>query len=40
MKKTNEENSLRGTLFSTVVFVGGTIILFIIVLLVLYMDRV
>lgn len=32
-------NSLKGTLFATVVFVGGGIILFIILLFVIYMTR-
>lgn len=43
-KKENESledvNSLKGTLFSTIVFVGGGILLFIIVLFVFYMARV
>ncbi|MBY8909509.1 hypothetical protein [Salinicoccus roseus] len=34
-----ELESLKGTLFSTVVFVGGTIILFILLLLMFYMMR-
>ncbi|MGM8366096.1 hypothetical protein ACLIBG_11550 [Virgibacillus sp. W0181] len=34
------ENSLKGTLFSTIVFVGGGILIFIIVLFVFYMMRV
>jgi len=34
-----EEDSLKGTLFSTLVFVGGGIVLFIILLFVLYMIR-
>jgi len=33
------EQSLAGTLFSTVVFVGGGIVSFIILLFVLYMTR-
>lgn len=33
-------NSLKGTLFSSIVFVGGGILLFIIVLFVFYMMRV
>ena len=35
-----EINSLKGTLFSTVVFVGGGILFFIIVLFYFYMMRV
>ena len=34
------EDSLKGTLFSTVVFVGGGIVFFIILLFVLYMTRI
>ncbi|WP_190279362.1 hypothetical protein [Ornithinibacillus gellani] len=34
-----EVNSLKGTLFSTLVFVGGGIILFIVLLFALYMTR-
>ncbi|HLR53009.1 MAG TPA: hypothetical protein VK072_09075 [Candidatus Avamphibacillus sp.] len=34
-----EEDSLKGTLFSTLVFVGGGIVLFIILLFALYMIR-
>jgi len=33
-------NSLKGTLFSSVVFVGGGILFFIVVLFVFYMMRV
>lgn len=37
----NEDvNSLRGTLFSTIVFVGGGIIVFILVLLFFFLSRV
>lgn len=35
-----DENSLKGTLFATVIFVGGGIIFFIILLFVFYMARV
>jgi|GEM_PF-3738527 len=31
--------SLKGTLFATVVFVGGVIVLFIVLLFVIYMTR-
>lgn len=34
------EDSLRGTLFSTIVFVGGGIIVFIVVLFIFYMTRI
>lgn len=37
--ETSEVNSLKGTLFSTVVFVGGGIILFMAVLFYFYMTR-
>lgn len=37
--ETAEVNSLKGTLFSTVVFVGGGIILFMAVLFYFYMTR-
>lgn len=33
-------NSLKGTLFSTLVFVGGGIVIFIVLLLALYMIRI
>lgn len=36
----DEVNSLKGTLFSTIVFVGGGITLFILVLFYFYMTRV
>ena len=41
-KKKDEENiqSLKGTLFSTIVFVGGGITLFILTLFYFYMTRV
>ncbi|MEC5423664.1 hypothetical protein QGM71_09185 [Virgibacillus sp. C22-A2] len=35
-----EETSLKGTLFSSLVFVGGGIIFFIVLLFVVYMIRV
>lgn len=35
-----EEESLKGTLFSTIVFVGGGILFFIVLLFVLYMIRI
>ncbi|WP_179151927.1 hypothetical protein [Oceanobacillus senegalensis] len=35
-----EEHSLKGALFSSVVFVGGTIVACILLLLVLYMIRI
>lgn len=35
-----DAESLAGTLFSTIVFVGGGIIIFIVLLFVLYMMRV
>lgn len=40
--KLNEEpeDSLKGTLFSTLVFVGGGIICFIVLLFVFYMTRI
>ena len=37
---TEEVNSLKGTLFSTIVFVGGGIVFFIVLLFVFYMIRV
>lgn len=37
--ETNEVDSLKGTLFSTVVFVGGGIIIFMAVLFYFYMTR-
>ncbi|WP_313893561.1 hypothetical protein [Psychrobacillus sp.] len=40
MKKNKDEESLRGTLFSSIVLVGGTIVFCIVLLLVLYMDRI
>ncbi|HLS66197.1 MAG TPA: hypothetical protein VK029_04280 [Pseudogracilibacillus sp.] len=44
VKKYEEEiqevQSLKGTLFSTIVFVGGGILLFIIILFYFYMTRV
>lgn len=33
-------DSLKGTLFSTIVFVGGGILIFIVILFVFYMARV
>ena len=39
-EKLEDENSLRGTLFSTLVFVGGGIVFFIILLFTFYMLRV
>lgn len=36
----SELNSLKGTLFSTIVFVGGGIIAFILLLLIVFMIRV
>lgn len=35
-----DEDSLKGTLFSTLVFVGGGIVIFIILLFAFYMMRV
>lgn len=35
-----EEDSLKGTLFSTIVFVGGGILAFILILLYFFMIRV
>lgn len=35
-----DQDSLKGTLFSTIVFVGGGILFFIIVLFYFYMTRV
>lgn len=35
-----DEDSLRGTLFSTIIFVGGGIVIFIILLFAFYMFRV
>ena len=35
----NDENSLKGTLFSTIVFVGGGILFFIVLLFYFYMTR-
>lgn len=35
----NEANSLKGALFSSVVFVGGGIVLFMALLFVMYMIR-
>lgn len=37
---TEETNSLKGTLFSTIVFVGGGILFFIVLLFAFYMARV
>ncbi|MBR7797390.1 hypothetical protein GT022_15220 [Agaribacter marinus] len=39
-EKHNKKYSLKGTLFSSIVFVGGTIIAFILLLWVLYMVRI
>jgi len=43
VKKQEEQNedvnSLKGTLFSTIIFVGGGIILFMLVLFYFYMTR-
>jgi len=36
----HEEESLKGALFSSLVFVGGTIIAFIVMFIVLYMGRI
>ena len=36
----NDVHSLKGTLFSTLVFVGGGIVSFIVLLFVFYMTRV
>lgn len=37
----NEDvNSLKGTLFSSIIFVGGGIVFFIILLFVFYMTRI
>ncbi|HLR69946.1 MAG TPA: hypothetical protein VK085_00780 [Pseudogracilibacillus sp.] len=33
-------NSLKGTLFSTIVFVGGGILIFILILFYFYMTRI
>ncbi|WP_156291642.1 hypothetical protein [Oceanobacillus salinisoli] len=35
-----EEHSLKGALFSSIVFVGGTIVACILLLIVLYMTRI
>ncbi|MFD1350741.1 hypothetical protein [Oceanobacillus caeni] len=35
-----DENSLKGALFSSIVFVGGTIVAFIVLLIVFYMIRI
>jgi len=34
-----DQNSLKGTLFSTIVFVGGGLLFFILVLFYFYMTR-
>lgn len=39
-KELEDENSLKGTLFSTIVFVGGGIIAFIVILFYFYMTRI
>lgn len=39
-KDLEDENSLKGTLFSTIVFVGGGIIAFIVILFYFYMTRI
>ncbi|WP_191126272.1 hypothetical protein [Cerasibacillus terrae] len=39
-KDIQEENSLKGALFSTIVFVGGGILFFIVLLFYFYMIRV
>jgi len=36
----DKENSLKGALFSSIVFVGGTILAFTILLIVFYMIRI
>ncbi|UJL47596.1 hypothetical protein KFZ58_06940 [Virgibacillus sp. NKC19-16] len=36
----NDDKSLKGTLFSSIVFVGGGIIFFMVLLFVIYMIRV
>lgn len=35
-----EEHSYKGALFSSIVFVGGTIVAFIILLILIYMARI
>lgn len=37
--KEEHEDSLKGTLFSTIVFVGGGIVFFIVLLFVFYITR-
>lgn len=39
-KDTEDVDSLKGTLFSSIVFVGGGILFFIVLLFVFYMARV
>jgi len=39
-EENRDENSLKGALFSSLVFVGGTIVVFIILFIVLYMGRI
>jgi len=39
LEEHNNENSLRGTLFSSIVFVGGGIAFFIVLLFYFYMTR-
>jgi len=39
-KQKSAEKSLKGTLFSTIVFVGGGILFFIILLFYFYMTRI
>ncbi|SOB99400.1 hypothetical protein SAMN05880501_102198 [Ureibacillus xyleni] len=36
----NEDDSLKGALFSSVVFVGGTIVVFMAILLAYYIARI
>lgn len=38
-KYNEEENSLKGALFSSIVFVGGGIVLFMVLLFIMYMFR-
>jgi len=39
-REKHEEDSLKGAFFSSVVFVGGTIVAFIILFIVLFMGRI
>jgi hypothetical protein len=39
-RENHEEESLKGALFSSLVFVGGTIVAFILLFIVLYIGRI